>query len=331
VVAAGSAYSYFGHEEWREIAAEVKSLESALAVRSRVLAAFERAELSDDPAIDAAELTFVVVGAGPTGVEMAGQIAELARDTLRHDFRSINPAHARILLVEATDQVLGSFPVSLSRSAVRALERLGVTVLVNRTVTGINHTEVTLRAADGTEARVASRTVVWAAGVTASPLARLLGEIASDEVDGAGRLTVEPNLTLSGHPEILALGDMVRVRGADDQPVTYPGVAPVAIQQGRYAARVIRDRLQGQAAPPFHYHDKGNVATIGRRAAVVDLGYLRLSGTLAWLVWLVIHLWYLIGFQNRLLVVIRWQISFVTRGRGARLITSPGQTTEPPA
>jgi NADH dehydrogenase len=333
VVAAGSAYSYFGHEEWREIAAEVKSLESALAVRSRVLAAFERAELSDDPAIDAAELTFVVVGAGPTGVEMAGQIAELARDTLRHDFRSIDPARARILLVEATDQVLGSFPVSLSRSAVRALERLGVTVMVNRTVTGINHTQVTLRAADGSEELVPSRTVVWAAGVTASPLARLLGEIASDVdvVDRAGRLTVEPDLTLSGHPEILALGDMVRVRGGDGQAVTYPGVAPVAIQQGRYAARVIRGRLQEQVTPPFHYHDKGNVATIGRRAAVVDLGYLRLSGTLAWLVWLVIHLWYLIGFQNRLLVVIRWQISFVTRGRGARLITSLGGTSQPPA
>jgi NADH dehydrogenase len=333
VVAAGSAYSYFGHEEWREIAAEVKSLESALAVRSRVLAAFERAELSDDPAIDAAELTFVVVGAGPTGVEMAGQIAELARDTLRHDFRSIDPARARILLVEATDQVLGSFPVSLSRSAVRALERLGVTVMVNRTVTGINHTQVTLRAADGSEELVPSRTVVWAAGVTASPLARLLGEIASDVdvVDRAGRLTVEPDLTLSGHPEILALGDMVRVRGGDGQAVTYPGVAPVAIQQGRYAARVIRGRLQEQVTPPFHYHDKGNVATIGRRAAVVDLGYLRLSGTLAWLVWLVIHLWYLIGFQNRLLVVIRWQISFVTRGRGARLITSLGGTSQPVA
>ncbi len=331
VVAAGSAYSYFGHEEWREIAAEVKSLESALAVRSRVLAAFERAELSVDPAIDAAELTFVVVGAGPTGVEMAGQIAELARDTLRHDFRAINPAHARILLVEAADQVLGSFPLSLSRSAVRQLERLGVTVMLDRTVTGINHTEVTLRAGDGSEERVASRTVVWAAGVTASPLARLLGELAGAEVDRAGRLTVEPNLTLSGYPEILALGDMVRVRGRDGEAVTYPGVAPVAIQQGRYAARVIRDRLRGQSTPPFHYHDKGNVATIGRRAAVVDLGYLRLSGTVAWIVWLVIHLWYLIGFQNRLLVVIRWQISFVTRGRGARLITGLEGTNQPPA
>jgi len=189
---------------------------------------------------------------------------------------------------------------------------------------------VTLRAPNGTEERVGSRTVIWAAGVTASPLARFLGELAKAEVDRAGRLTVEANLTLSGHPEILALGDMVRVRGHDGQTVTYPGVAPVAIQQGRYAARVIRDRLQGRSTSPFHYHDKGNVATIGRRAAVVDLGYIRLSGTLAWLVWLVVHLWYLIGFQNRLLVVIRWQISFFTRGRGARLITAPAATSQPP-
>jgi NADH dehydrogenase len=191
VVAAGSAYSYFGHENWREVAAEVKSLESALAVRSRLLAAFERAELSDDPVIDAAELTFVVVGAGPTGVEMAGQIAELARDTLRQDFRSIDPAHARILLVEAADHVLGSFPLSLSKRAAGALARLGVTVMADRTVTDIDPTAVTLRAADGTEERIASRTVIWAAGVTASPLAGLLGELAGADVDRVGRLTVE--------------------------------------------------------------------------------------------------------------------------------------------
>jgi NADH dehydrogenase len=329
VVAAGSAYSYFGHEEWREVAAEVKSLESALAVRSRILAAFERAELSEDPEIDAAELTFVVVGAGPTGVEMAGQIAELARDTLRQDFRSVDPAHARILLVEAADRVLGSFPPSLSERARRALERLGVTVMVDRMVTAIDHEEVTLRAGDGTSEEIAARTVIWAAGVTASPLAAMLGELTEGDVDRAGRLTVEPDLSLPGHPEILALGDMVRVRGADGRPVTYPGVAPVAIQQGRYAARVIRDRIAGARTAPFHYHDKGNVATIGRRAAVVDLGYLRLSGTVAWLVWLVVHLWYLVGFQNRLLVVIRWQISFFTRGRGARLITAPAVTEVP--
>ncbi|MGA2013055.1 MAG: NAD(P)/FAD-dependent oxidoreductase [Solirubrobacteraceae bacterium] len=326
VVAAGSAYSYFGHEEWRDVAAEVKSLESAAAVRSRLLAAFERAELSEDPQIDAAELTFVVVGAGPTGVEMAGQIAELARDTLRHDFRSIDPTQARVLLVEAADRVLGSFPPSLSHRATGALERLGVTVMTDRTVTRIDAREVTLRAANGAEQRIATRTVIWAAGVTASPLAGLLGAIAGAPVDRAGRLTVEPDLTLPGHPEILALGDMVRVRGADGEPVTYPGVAPVAIQQGRYAARLIRDRLAGRQTPVFHYHDKGNVATIGRRAAVVDLGFARLSGTLAWIVWLVVHLWYLIGFENRVVVVIRWEISFFTRGRGARIITTPAVT-----
>ncbi len=330
VLAAGSAYSYFGHEDWREVAAEVKSLESAVAVRSRVLGAFERAELCDDPAIDAAELTFVVVGAGPTGVEMAGQIAELARDTLRRDFRSIDPAHARILLLEAADRVLLSFPRSLSRRAARALERLDVTVMLNRTVTGVSPTEVTVRAAGGAEERIASRTVIWAAGVTASPLARMVGEVARSDVDRGGRVTVEADLSLPGHPDILALGDMVRVRSGDGQAVAYPGVAPVAIQQGRYAARVIRDRLDGRQTPPFHYRDKGNVATIGRRAAVVDLGFVRLSGTLAWIVWLVVHLWYLIGFQNRLLVVIRWVISFFTRGRGARLITAPAVTGQIP-
>ena len=330
VVAAGSTYSYFGHEEWRKVAHEVKSLESALAVRSQVLVAFERAELSDDPVMDAAELTFVVVGAGPTGVETAGQIAELARDTLRQNFRSIDPAaHARILLVEAADHILGSFPVSLSKRAARALERLGVTVMLNRTVIRIDPTGVTLRAADGTEERIASRTVIWAAGVKASPLAGLLGRLAGADVDRAGRLTVEPDLTLPGHPEILALGDMVRVRGGDGQAVTYPGVAPVAIQQGRYAARVIRNRLDGRRTSPFRYRDKGNVATVGHRVAVVDLGFVRLSGTIAWLVWLVIHLWYLIGFQNRLLVIIRWAISFVTHGRGARLITAPAVTEAP--
>jgi NADH dehydrogenase len=326
VVAAGSAYSYFGHEDWREVAAEVKSLESALAVRSRVLEAFERAELSDDAEIDEAELTFVVVGAGPTGVEMAGQIAELARDTLRLDFRSIDPGQARILLVEAADHVLDSFPVSLSQRALRSLERLGVTVMLGRTVTAIDARGVTLHAGDGAEERIAARTVVWAAGVTASPLAGLLGELTGAEVDRAGRLTVERDLTLPGHPDVIALGDMVRVRGDDGEPVTYPGVAPVAIQEGHHAARVIRDRLEGRPPQPFRYRNKGNVATIGRRAAVVDLGLIRLSGTPAWLVWLVVHLWYLVGFQNRLLVVIRWMISFFTRGRGARLITAPAVT-----
>ncbi|HEX5246281.1 MAG TPA: NAD(P)/FAD-dependent oxidoreductase [Gaiellaceae bacterium] len=311
IVAGGSRYSYFGHDEWREHAAEVKSLESALVVRSRILSAFEAAEEESDADRRAAWLTFVVVGAGPTGVEMAGQIGELARDTLRHDFRAIDPRAARILLVEAADRVLTTFPPSLSAKAKRSLEKLGVTVLTGRTVTGIEPESVTID-----DERIATRTVVWAAGVTASGLAARLGELTNAERDRAGRVTVEPDLTLPGHPEVFALGDMVRLREG-----VLPGVAPVAMQQGRYAARVVRDRLRGRESPPFHYRDKGNLATIGRAAAVADINGLHLSGFLAWITWLVVHLWYLVGFQNRILVFIRWSVSFATHGRGARLIT----------
>jgi NADH:ubiquinone reductase (H+-translocating) len=315
IVAGGSRYSYFGHDEWREHAAEVKSLESALVVRSRLLSAFEAAEEEPDADRRAAWLTFVVVGAGPTGVEMAGQIAELARDTLARDFRSIDPRAARILLVEASDRVLTSFPPSLSGKAQRSLERLGVTVLTERTVTGVGHDSVTVDAE-----RIAARTVVWAAGVTASSLASRLAELTGAQRDRAGRVTVEADLTLPGHPEVFALGDMVRLHDG-----VLPGVAPVAMQQGRYAARVVRDRIGGRDTPPFRYRDKGNLATIGRAAAVADVKGLRLSGFAAWLTWLVVHLFYLVGFQNRVLVFIRWSVSFTTRGRGARLITrQPG-------
>jgi NADH:ubiquinone reductase (H+-translocating) len=312
IVAGGSRYSYFGHDEWREHAAEVKSLESALVVRSRILNAFEAAEEEPEAGRRAAWLTFVVVGAGPTGVEMAGQIGELARDTLRNDFRAIDPRTARILLVEVADRVLTTFPPSLSTKAQRSLEKLGVTVLTGRTVTGIDPEGVTID-----DERVASRTVVWAAGVTASSLAARLGELTNAERDRAGRVTVEPDLTLPGHPEVFALGDMVRLRDA-----VLPGVAPVAMQQGRYAARVVRDRLRGKPSSPFRYRDKGNLATIGRAAAVADVKGLHLSGFLAWITWLVVHLWYLVGFQNRVLVFIRWSVSFATHGRGARLITN---------
>jgi NADH:quinone reductase (non-electrogenic) len=311
IVAGGSRYSYFGHDEWREHAAEVKSLESALVVRSRILNAFEAAEEEPDADRRAAWLTFVVVGAGPTGVEMAGQIGELARDTLRNDFRAIDPRTARILLVEVADRVLTTFPPSLSAKAQRSLEKLGVTVLTGRTVTGIDPEGVTID-----DERVASHTVVWAAGVTASSLAGRLGELTNAERDRAGRVTVEPDLTLPGHPEVFALGDMVRLHDA-----VLPGVAPVAMQQGRYAARVVRDRLRGKPSPPFRYRDKGNLATIGRAAAVADIKGLHLSGFPAWITWLVVHLWYLVGFQNRVLVFIRWSVSFATHGRGARLIT----------
>ena len=315
IVAGGSSYAYFGHEEWREHAAEVKSLESATLVRSRLLGAFEAAEGEPNRANVDAWLTFVVVGAGPTGVEMAGQIGELARDTLRHDFRTIDPKSARILLVEAADRVLTSFPPKLSAKAERSLERLGVTVLTSSMVTSIDAGGVTV----GDE-RIAARTVVWAAGVTASGLAGRLAELSGAELDRVGRITVEPDLTLPGHPEVFALGDMVRVRGADGV-TTLPGVAPVAMQQGRYAAAAVRKRLGGRESRPFAYRDKGNLATIGRGAAVADIKGLQLSGLIAWLTWLVVHLFYLIGFQNRLLVFIRWSTSFATHGRGARLIT----------
>jgi NADH:ubiquinone reductase (H+-translocating) len=322
IVAGGSRYSYFGHDEWEHVAPEVKSLESALAVRGRILTAFEAAETETDHERRRGWLTFAVVGAGPTGVEMAGQIAELARDTLRKDFRAIDPREGRVLLVEALDRVLTSFPPSLSRKAKRSLERLGVTPLLERTVVGIDDEAVTVEAPDGGTERIPARTVIWAAGVTGSVLAGRLSELTGAELDRAGRVTVEPDLTLPGHPEVFALGDMVVVRGEDGAPVEYPGVAPVAMQQGRYAAKVVRARLRGRSTGPFHYRDKGNLATIGRARAVADLHFMRLSGFLAWAAWLVVHLWYLIGFQNRLFVLIRWSFSFISRGRAARLITS---------
>ena len=326
VVAGGSAYSYFGHDDWRAYGVEVKSIESALAARGRLLAAFEAAEATPHEADRDAWLTFVVVGGGPTGVEMAGQIGELALDTLRRDFRNIDPRSARILLVEATDRVLTSFPPSLSSKAERSLQRLGVTVLTGRTVVGIDDDGVTLADGDGTTERVASRVVIWAAGVTASGLAGRLGELTGAERDRAGRVTVEPDLTLPGHAEVFAIGDMVRVRDSNGEAKLLPGVAPVAMQQGRHAARVIRARLAGDPHEPFRYRDKGNLATIGRAAAVADIHGLKLSGFLAWMTWLLVHLWYLIGFQNRLLVLIRWSVSFLTHGRGARLI---GTGSEP--
>src|ERR671933_2518215 len=271
IVAGGSHYSYFGHEEWRLHAAEVKSLESALAVRSRLLTAFEAAEAEPDADARAAWLTFVVVGAGATGVEIAGQIAELAWDTLRRDFRSIDPRHARVLLVEAADRVLTAFPPSLSRRATLQLEHLGVTPALERTVVGVDEQGVTVAAAGGEQERFEARTVIWAAGVTASGLARRLAELTGAELDRAGRIAVEPDLTLPGHPEVLALGDMVRVRDARGEPHVLPGVAPVAMQQGRYAAALVRARLRGRPSRPFRYRDKGNLATIGRARAVADI------------------------------------------------------------
>jgi NADH:quinone reductase (non-electrogenic) len=328
IAAAGAGHAYFGHDEWEPLAPGLKTVEDAIEIRRRILTAFEAAEADDDPERRAAWLTFVIVGAGPTGVELAGQIGEIARDTLRRDFRSIDPASARILLLEGDDRVLTAFDPRLSARAERALGQLGVSVQVGALVSGVDARGVTVTRGDGGTDRIAARTVVWAAGVQASGLARLLAAANGAETDRAGRVTVGPDLTLPGHPEVVALGDMVRVADGAGGVLPLPGVAPVAMQQGRYAADAVRRRLAGRgSAPPFRYRDKGNLATIGRLRAVGEIKGLRLSGFPAWAGWLLVHLFYLSGLQNRVLVMIRWIVSFVTHGRGARLIT---QAEDPP-
>ncbi|HXD70813.1 MAG TPA: NAD(P)/FAD-dependent oxidoreductase [Gaiellales bacterium] len=326
VVAGGSEYSYFGHPEWEAHAPQLKSLEGALDIRTRVLGAFEAAEVEEDPERRAAWLTFVVVGGGPTGVEMAGQIAELGRDTLKRDFRSADTRAARVLLVEAADRVLGGFPESLSASAERALAKLGVTPLVGHTVVDVTAGDVAIRGAGGAVERVPARTAVWAAGVTAAPIAATLAAAAGVEADRAGRIPVGADLTVAGHPDVLALGDMAVVHDRTGNALPLPGVAPVAIQEGKYAAKLIAARAAGRTRPDFRYRDKGNMATIGRSKAVADIKGVHASGFPAWSLWLGVHLAYLIGFQNRLVVLVRWSISFFTHGRGARRIAgwTPG-------
>jgi NADH dehydrogenase len=311
VVAGGSRYSYFGHDDWAPFAPELKSLTGALDLRDRILLAFEAAEVEHDEQARAAWLTFVVVGAGPTGVEMAGQIAELGRDALSREYRAADTRATRVLLVEATDHVLGTFPDPLPRKAKEQLESLGVTPVLATTVVGIDADSVEVETKDGARSRIPARTKIWAAGVTASPLARLLADASGLETDRAGRITVEPDLTVAGHPEVFAIGDMVSVRGQQ-----LHGVAPVAMQQGRHAAKSIRT----QKRTAFHYKDKGELATIGHLRAVGVVKRVKFSGFLAWVLWLGIHIVYLIGFQNRLLVLTRWAFSFFTRGRSARVI-----------
>jgi NADH dehydrogenase len=304
-VAVGSRYSYFGHDEWAKDAPELKTLDGALELRDRILLAFESAELATDEAERRAWLTFVVVGAGPTGVEMAGQIAELAHDVLPHEYRAVDTRQARVLLVEATPHVLGAFSERLSASAEKQLRSLGVEPLLGTMVVGVDALGVEVER-DGTRERIDARTKIWAAGVAASPLAALLGE-----TDRAGRAIVEPDLTLPGHPEVFVFGDMAAIK---DQPLH--GIAPVAMQQGRHVARSIRSGTR----TPFRYRDKGELATIGRSRAVGTVKGIPLTGFLAWAMWLGIHLVYLVGFQNRVLVLTRWAFAYVTRGRGARVI-----------
>jgi NADH:ubiquinone reductase (H+-translocating) len=323
VVAAGSSYSYFGHDEFSRYAHEVKTLESAITVRSQILRAFERAESGSDDRKRAADLTFVVVGAGPTGVEMAGQIGELAHRTLADEFRRFDMHAVRVLLLDGEDRILRTFPPSLSAKAVVQLERLGVTVSVNQMVVDVDDHCVVVEDKNGNRSQIETHTVVWAAGVTASGLARDLATDVGGEVDSNGRLTVEPDLTLPGHPEVIVLGDMVRVRNRSGEAQELPGVAPVAIQMGRYASKLLANRLAGRPHKPFHYFDKGNLATIGRGSAVADLHVLRLSGFVAWITWLVVHLWYLVGFRNRVLVFAQWAFSYLSGGRGSCLIEDP--------
>jgi len=324
VVAAGSHHHYFGHPEWEARAPGLKTVEDATTIRSRILRAFELAETAESDEERRRLLTFVLVGGGPTGVELAGAIGELAHYTLRKDFRRYDPAAARILLVEGLGRVLPPYPEPLSARARRDLERLGVEVLTDTFVDDVGDGRVTLRrkGEDGEERREEPAGVIlWTAGVQAPALAERLAEATGAETDRSGRIRVAPDCSIPGHPEVLVLGDMARFEGEDGH--TLPGVAPVAMQQGRYAAKLVKRRLAGRPTKPFRYQDKGTLAVIGRAAAVADLGRLRFSGLLAWLLWLFIHIMYLVGFANRVLVLIQWAQAYVTRGRGARLITDP--------
>ncbi|HTD28203.1 MAG TPA: NAD(P)/FAD-dependent oxidoreductase [Xanthomonadaceae bacterium] len=316
IIATGTTHAYFGHDEWATHAPGLKTLEDALAIRRRVLTAFEAAEREDDAAARAAWMNFVVIGGGPTGVELAGTLAEIARHTLPREFRRCDPRTAQIHLLEAGPRVLAAMPESLSQSARKQLERLGVDVHTGQAVTAIDAQGVSLGAT-----RIESRCVLWAAGVAASPLGRQLGVA----LDRAGRVSVQPDLSIEGHPEVFVVGDLARVIQANGQQV--PGVAPAAKQMGAHVAAVVRARLQSKPAKPFRYRDYGNLATIGRMAAVVDLGRIRFSGLMAWWFWLAAHIFFLIGFRNRLVVMLDWAWSYWSYQRNARIIVG----SDPPA
>ena len=318
IVATGARHHYFGKEQWEELAPGLKTIEDATHIRRRIFLAFEAAERESDPEKIRAWLTFVIVGAGPTGVEMAGALGEIANDTLKHDFRKINPSEARILLVEGADRVLPPFPPALSHSAQRMLARLGVTIRTGAVVADVTPEAVNLREGSLVEV-IPTRTVVWAAGVQASPLGRILAHQTGAALDRSGRVVVEPDLSLPGYPEIFVIGDLAHFSRHGGKPL--PGIAQPAIQQGRYVAKLIERRVRSKSTGPFHYFDQGTMATIGRSAAVADLRCVRLSGLPAWLVWLFIHLMYIVEFQNRLLVFLQWAWNYYTFNRSARLIT----------
>jgi NADH dehydrogenase len=311
VVAVGVGNSYFGHDDWQRDAPPLKTLEDALEMRRRVLLAFERAEHETDEAARAALMTFVIVGGGPTGVELAGALADIARTVLVSDFRAIDPRESTIVLVEAGPRLLPAFPDDLARKAEASLRRLGVNVLCGRAVTQVDARGVALG-----EQHIEARTVLWAAGVAASPLSRTLGVA----LDRAGRVQVERDLSIPGHPEAFVVGDLASLRD-ERSGQAVPGLAPAAMQEGRHAADMILRRLTGRPTQPFRYVDKGNLATIGKAAAVADFGFIRLSGLVAWLLWIVVHIAFLIGFRNRAIVLFEWAWAYFTSQRGARLIT----------
>ena len=339
VVATGARHSYFGHDEWARLAPGLKSIDDATEIRRRILIAFEAAEREHVAERRHAWMTFVVVGGGPTGVELAGALGEIANDTLRRDFRSINPPDARIILVEALDRVLPNYPKDRSKSARRQLQRLGVDVRTGVRVTDIAEHAVTVEpAAGGASEQIPAHTVLWAAGVQASSFAKAVATATGAASDKAGRINVGPELTIAGHPEIFVIGDAAIQPWKPDRPV--PGVAQGGIQPGKYVAKAIRARLDGETAPAFRFSNRGEVAIIGRLSGVTDIPWLgpfgRTGGFLAWMLWLGIHIAYLIGFANRLVVLTKWGWSFLTHGRGSRLITGQPllpdiEEPEPPA
>ena len=315
IVATGAAQSYFGHDEFAAVAPGLKTLDDALEIRARIFGAFELAEREPDPAEQARLMSFVVIGGGPTGVEMAGQIAELSHRPLRDNFRSIAPGRARVVLIDGGDRLLASFPESLQHRTARDLERLGVEIHLGVRVTGVDGDGVHTSSEDPTLHRIPAAVKVWAAGVQASPLGRALAEATGAAVDSAGRVQVRDDCTVCGHPEIFVVGDLMAL---DKQP----GVAEVAMQSGMHAARTINRRLQGKAEKPFRYRDLGSMATISRFRAVVTLGRLRLSGFTGWLAWLLVHLAFLTGFKNRVATIASWTIAFIGHGRPERAITA---------
>jgi NADH:quinone reductase (non-electrogenic) len=326
IVAAGARHFYFGHEDsWEPVAPGLKSLEDATRIRHKILYAFEAAERETDPEARRRWLTFVIVGAGPTGVELAGALAEIANDSLRHDFRSIHPEDSRILLLDTSPRVLTAFPESLSVAAERQLIRLGVRVIPSVRVTEIDANGVTYSRATGTTERIETRTVLWAAGVKPSPWGEILSRRVGAELDRTGRVKVDPDLTIPGHPEIFVIGDLA-YREQDGTPL--PGIAPVAMQEGRYAAKTMLHRLGSRSAPPFRYFDKGYLAVVGRNSGVGVIGGLKLHGFIAWFIWLFVHLMYLAQALNRVVVFLRWGYQYVTFYRCARLITGDDDSPE---